>query len=187
MEGRPPELRGAGPEGAGVVVRLALAGDAPQFLVIEAAAGERFRSIAEVAFVADHDPAFAPEVIDAALAEERLWVAEVHGVVVGFALGVDLDGQPHLEQISVLPAWSGLGIGTALVDSVVAWASTRAGSLTLATFRDVPWNAPLYAHLGFVALDEDEVRADGRLLTVRAAEAEHGLDPLTRVFMRRSV
>ena len=47
------------------------------------------------------------------------------------------------------------------------------------------WNAPLYAHLGFVALTEDEVQADGRLLAVRAEEARHGLDVSTRTFMRR--
>ena len=49
------------------------------------------------------------------------------------------------------------------------------------------WNAPLYAHLGFVALTEDEVQADGRLLAVRAEEARHGLDVSTRTFMRRPV
>ena len=87
----------------------------------------------------------------------------------------------------MLPEWSGHGVGRALIDQVVAWASGRGTSLTLATFRDVEWNAPLYAHLGFVVLDEAEVEADPRLMAVQAEEAEHGLDPADRVFMRRPV
>jgi GNAT superfamily N-acetyltransferase len=171
----------------GVVVRLAAPGDVDVLPAIEAAAGERFRAVPAVAFVADHDPSFAPEVVAAALDEGRLWVAGVGPHVVGYALALDLEGQPHLEQVSVLPEWSGHGVGRALIDQVVAWASGRGTSLTLATFRDVEWNAPLYAHLGFVVLDEAEVEADPRLMAVQAEEAEHGLDPADRVFMRRPV
>lgn len=169
-----------------VRVRLADAGDVDALPVIEAAAGERFRTIPELAFVADHDPSFSPEILDPALVEGRVWVAEAKDEVVGYALALDLDGQPHLEQISVLPTWSGRGVGRALIDAVAAWAASVDGAscVTLATYRDVPWNAPLYAHLGWTVMPEDEVVADERLLAVRAEEAEHGLDPDARVFMR---
>ena len=184
MEGRPPQLS----EVAEVRIRHASRADAEQLAVIEAAAGERFRSIPELAFVADHDPSFAPEILDPALAEGRVWVAEDKEELVGYALALDLDGQPHLEQISVLPDWSGRGVGRALIAAVAAWASERgAPSLTLATYRDVPWNAPLYAHLGWTVVPDDEVAADPRLFAVRAEEAEHGLDPDARVFMRFEV
>ena len=43
-----------------VTVRAATGADVDVLPVIEAAAGERFRAIAELAFVADHDPSFAP-------------------------------------------------------------------------------------------------------------------------------
>lgn len=173
---------------AEVRIRLADAADVETLPVIEAAAGERFRTIPGLEFVADHDPAFSPDVLDPARAEGRVWVAEDKEEVVGYALALDLDGQPHLEQISVLPSWSGRGVGRALIDAVLRWArNAGASSVTLATYRDVPWNAPLYAHLGWAVIDEAEVAADARLLAVRAEEAEHGLDPDARVFMRIAV
>ena len=170
---------------AEVRVRLADAADAAALPMIEAAAGERFRTIPELAFVADHEPSFSPDVLDPALAEGRVWVAEDKEKLVGYALALDLDGQPHLEQISVLPSWSGRGVGRALIDAVAAWArGSDAPCLTLATYRDVPWNAPLYAHLGWTVVPEEDVVADPRLVAVRDEEAEHGLDPDARVFLR---
>jgi len=177
-------------EGAAVsgwIVRVATSADVDVLPAIEAAAGERFRAIPELAFVADHDPAFDPAIVAAALDEDRLWVAEVGRHVVGYALALDLEGQPHLEKVSVLPEWSGHGVGRALIDAVAAWAADHGTSLTLATFRDVSWNAPLYAHLGFEVLADAEVDADPRLVAVREQEAEHGLDPAHRVFMRSPV
>ncbi|MCU1371500.1 MAG: hypothetical protein JWO77_2694 [Ilumatobacteraceae bacterium] len=170
-----------------VRVRLAEASDVASLAGIEVTAGERFRTVPGLEFVADHDPSVAPSVLDPALAEGRVWVAEALEGPVGYALALDLDGQPHLEQISVLPSWSGCGVGRALIDVVAAWAGGRASSLTLATFRHVEWNAPLYAHLGWTVVDEAEVAADPRLLAVRADEAGHGLDPADRVFMRLTV
>ena len=183
MEGRAAQLS----ELAEVRVRLADAGDAPVLPVIEQVAGERFRTIPELAYVADHDPSFDPSILDPALDEGRVWVAEAKDEVVGYVLALDLDGQPHLEQISVLPEWSGRGVGRKLIDAVCGWARGRAPFVTLATFRDVPWNGPLYAHLGWSVVPEEEVAADPRLLAVRAEEAEHGLDPGSRVFMRLPV
>ena len=180
MEGRPPQLS----ERSEVRVRLADAGDAEQLTSVEAAAGERFRSVPGLEFVADHDPSIAPDLLEPALDEGRVWVAEAKDQVVGYAFALDLEGQPHLEQISVLPDWSGRGVGRALIDAVAAWAAPRAASLTLATYREVPWNAPLYQHLGWVVVPEAEVQADPRLLAVRDEEAEHGLAPADRVFLR---
>jgi hypothetical protein len=77
-------------------------------------------------------------------------------------------------------------VGTVTVRSATR-ATGRSPWLTLATYRDVEWNAPLSAHLGWEVMAEDEVQADARLLAVRAEEAEHGLDPDARVFMRRRV
>ena len=168
-------------------VRAATGDDAPLLAPIELEAGQRFREVEGLAFVADHDPGFPAAVIAAALADGRLWVADVDGEVVGYLLALDLDGQPHLEQVSVRPGHSGVGIGRALIETAVAWAAERAVSLTLSTFREVPWNAPLYEHLGFVPIPEAEVVADPRLVALRDDEAELGLDPATRVFMRRPV
>jgi GNAT superfamily N-acetyltransferase len=70
---------------------------------------------------------------------------------VAFAAVIDLDGHPHLEQISVRADQARQGIGSLLLADVVR----RSGpGLTLLTFRDVPWNGPWYLRHGFVELPE---------------------------------
>lgn len=171
MEGRAAQL-----------IRAAVADDVALLGPIEVAAGERFREIG-MDDIADDDPPPA-DVLAAAVDDGRVWVAEVDGEVVGYAWALDLDGQAHLEQVSVVPAHSGTGLGRALVDTVAEWANAIGSpSLTLSTFRDVPWNAPLYAHLGFVPLEGAEL--DAALLAVVAEEAAHGLDVSRRVVMAR--
>ena len=62
-----------------------------------------------------------------------------------------LAGGAHLEQLSVHPDHAGHGIGRALLRAACDWAREAGYSdLTLATYRDVPWNAPFYASEGFV-------------------------------------
>lgn len=66
--------------------------------------------------------------------------------LVAFAAVLEVDGHPHLEQISVHADQTRKGIGSLLLDEVV----TRYGpGLTLLTFRDVPWNGPWYSRHGF--------------------------------------
>ena len=57
--------------------------------------------------------------------------------------------------------------------------------VTLTTFRDVPWNAPFYARAGFRALANHEIGPG--LAEVMRQEAARGLDPVTRVAMRRAL
>jgi GNAT superfamily N-acetyltransferase len=71
----------------------------------------------------------------------------------GFAAIVELDGHPHLEQISVQASQVRGGIGSRLLTEVIQ----RTGpGLTLLTFRDVPWNGPWYARHGFTEFPEPE-------------------------------
>jgi GNAT superfamily N-acetyltransferase len=150
---------------------------------IEIASGELFRTVG-MAAVADDDPAPARLFAEAAAAG-RLWVAEDgpgRGPV-GFALAILVDGRPHLEQLSVHPDHGRRGIGRALVATVAEWArSSGATELTLSTFRDVPWNGPYYARLGFAAIPDADLTAG--LLAVRDEEAAHGLDVSRRELMR---
>jgi GNAT superfamily N-acetyltransferase len=62
-----------------------------------------------------------------------------------------LNGGAHLEQLSVHPDRGRRGIGRALLRAACEWAREAGyGELTLATYRDVPWNGPFYASEGFV-------------------------------------
>jgi len=69
---------------------------------------------------------------------------------------------------------------------VVRFAAERnVAAITLSTFRHVPWNAPYYARLGFVAVDEHEY--DDGLRALRRHEQAIGLDLARRVMMRLDV
>lgn len=159
--------------------------DGPALQRIERRAGERFRVIGRPE-VADAEPASLEQLAHYA-ADGRAWVAvDDDGARIGYVLVDRVDGQAHVEQISVLPDQQGRGVGRALLGAVRRWA-VEAGmaALTLTTFRDVAWNAPLYRHLGFVELTEPEIGPELRAL--RAAEAAHGLDPAERVCMRLGI
>jgi ribosomal protein S18 acetylase RimI-like enzyme len=82
------------------------------------------------------------------------WVASLSsGELAGYAVAGPLAGHFHLRELSVDPAFGRRGIGTSLVETVIE-ASRERGfpGVTLTTFRDVPFNAPFYARLGFEEL-----------------------------------
>ena len=69
------------------------------------------------------------------------------------------------------------------MDAVARWAhASGCDAVTLTTFTDVAWNAPLYRHLGFEVLSESELGPG--LLARRDEETADGLDPTARVCMR---
>jgi GNAT superfamily N-acetyltransferase len=74
---------------------------------------------------------------------------------VGFACVELVDGAAHLWQVSVHPGAARRGIGLALVQAVCTWAAELGlPAVTLTTFRDVPWNGPFYARLGFAEVGD---------------------------------
>jgi RimJ/RimL family protein N-acetyltransferase/N-acetylglutamate synthase-like GNAT family acetyltransferase len=112
-------------------------------------------------------------------------VEDAGGEVVGWAEAGAVDGAAHLHQVSVRPECERAGIGTALLLEVVEWASGRGfPSVSLTTFRDVPFNAPWYQRRGFLVLGDDELGPE--LAAIRAYERARGLDVAPRVAMRRS-
>jgi putative acetyltransferase len=114
----------------------------------------------------------------------RLWVALADDVPVGFAHVEILEaGSAHLEEIDVHPDHGRRGVGTMLVQTVCAWAAaTGYGSVTLSTFRDVPWNMRFYARLGFEVIPADSLTP--ALRAVVENEKRRGLDSTRRVAMR---
>jgi GNAT superfamily N-acetyltransferase len=76
---------------------------------------------------------------------------------VGFAHVLEERGTAHLQQLAVDPAHGRRGLGTALVNACCEEARLRGASqLSLTTFRDLPFNAPWYARLGFVIIDQPD-------------------------------
>jgi GNAT superfamily N-acetyltransferase len=114
----------------------------------------------------------------------RLWVALAGETPVGFAHVELLEPNAvHLDELDVHPHHGRRGLGTRLVRAVCAWAQARGDlSVTLATFREVPWNMPFYARLGFEEIPRAELSP--ALRSVVEDEARRGLDPARRVVMR---
>jgi GNAT superfamily N-acetyltransferase len=162
------------------VIRPAVADDLPVLSDIERRAGELFRAIG-MTDIADAEPYSADELATAATI---LVATDGDDVPIGYAMVGIVDGHAHLEQLSVLPERGGAGVGTRLLEAVAAWARARGDAeVTLTTFRDVPFNAPVYAKRGYTVVAEDERSAGLRALVDR--EAALGLDPAARVVMRR--
>jgi GNAT superfamily N-acetyltransferase len=164
-----------------VVIRTALPEDGPALRAIERLAGERYREFG-LAAIADSEPSSVERLSSYATAGRSWVVVDAAGSPVGFVLADQVDGNAHVEQVSVTPAAQGLGLGRALISQVQRWAlESGMRTVTLTTFADVPWNGPLYEHLGFRVLASSEVGPE--LRTIRDAEAAHGLDVARRVCM----
>ena len=117
----------------------------------------------------------------------QLWVALDDEVPVGFAHVEILEpGPAHLDEIDVHPDHGRRGLGTNLAQAVCVWtASEGYEAVTLSTFRDVPWNMPFYARLGFEVIPTEALTP--ALRAVVEDETRRGLDPESRVVMRRVV
>jgi len=164
-----------------IAIRAARAQDCVALREIERLAGERFRAFG-MPDVADEEPA-SVELLVRYVVAGRSWVAaDDADHLLGYVLVDDIDGNAHIEQVSVIPRYQGAGVGRALIDQVRGWASECGmGAVTLTTFTHVPWNAPLYRHLGFRVLPEGELGP--ALSALRDAETARGLDPSTRTCM----
>jgi GNAT superfamily N-acetyltransferase len=122
------------------------------------------------------------EELESAMRGGRLWVATREDRPVAFAWVEAVAGYAHLEEVDVDPAHARRGLGGALIDVVCAWAvSKRLEAVTLTTFRDVPWNAPYYARLGFSEVDPATLSPE-HVQIVREEESR-GFDPAKRVTM----
>lgn len=166
-------------------IRLARETDLEQLPGIERAAAtlfaayERFQHLLEDAMSIEEHRAFC----DAG----RLWVtADENDQPVGFVAVEMVDGHPHIQELDVHPDHGRRGLGGAMIEAVCQWAQDNAYTVvTLTTERDIPWNAPYYARLGFEILPE--ARWGASLHGIVADEIAHGLNPETRVVMRRNL
>jgi GNAT superfamily N-acetyltransferase len=149
---------------------------------VERRAGQRFREVG-MPDIADAEP-FSVEALAAYALDGRSWVAvDEYDAPVGYVIVDVVDDRAHIEQMGIQPHGQGAGLGRALIAHVSAWTIEHGmHAVTLSTFSTVPWNQPLYEHLGFVVIDDDQIGPDLRVVQQR--EALHGLDPTQRVCLR---
>lgn len=101
-------------------------------------------------------------------------VAHVGEAMAGFLVAQPFSRELHIWEMDVAPAFQRRGVGSGLVRAAMIDArNTGFRALTLTTFRDLAWNGPFYARLGFeevTALD-----AHPRLAGELANEVDDGL------------
>ncbi|CAM3620914.1 GNAT family N-acetyltransferase [Smaragdicoccus niigatensis] len=128
-------------------------------------------------------PVLSAEFLAQQITDKRVWVA-AHQEVVGFAVATLIDGTPHLHELDVVPEYARRGIGKLLIETVKTWAASNGHSaLTLSTFRDIPWNAPFYAKVGFTEVTQ----LTPGLEQLRSQERAVGLDLDNRIVMRLAI
>ncbi|WP_043606872.1 MULTISPECIES: GNAT family N-acetyltransferase [Protofrankia] len=152
---------------------------------IERAAGRWFRDIG-MPEIADDEPLTVDELALYQRAGHAWGTADGTGRLVAYLITDLVDGNMHIEQVSVRPDSARRGVGRALIEHIADHAAAEAiPALTLTTFVHVPWNAPYYARCGFRCLTEAEL-APG-LREIRNRETVHGLNRWPRAAMRREV
>lgn len=110
-------------------------------------------------------------------------VATSSAAIVGFSVGMIVDGQAYLREVSVKRSHARQGIGKRLVDSVIQWAVEHNYCvLTLTTYRDLPFNGPFYEKSGFRVFEPNDRWPE--LRAIREKEKRSGLEICPRVAMR---
>ncbi|MEO1552505.1 MAG: GNAT family N-acetyltransferase [Pseudomonadota bacterium] len=131
----------------------------------------------------DHVPA---EVFELEIPRSNVFVARTqHGWAVGFALVRMRGNGLYLDQVSVHPDHGQKGIGRALVIRVLTEAENRnLPHVSLSTFRDVAWNGPFYASMGFKEIPQEKL--EPYMIEIEDAQKPF-MDVTKRCFMRRKV
>ncbi|WP_269713472.1 GNAT family N-acetyltransferase [Caulobacter sp. NIBR2454] len=164
------------------LIRNATPADFPALQQIEVSAGEPFRNT-DLAWVAD-DPPPSLEALQEHLDHDALWVIALDGRPVGYLAGETHADLAVIHQVSIHMAHHRQGLGARLIETAIA--AAREGGATamgLTTYRDIPWNAPYYARLGFVEVTGADIPP--ALAAMREAEAAAGHDPALRCVMVR--
>ncbi|WP_379545554.1 GNAT family N-acetyltransferase [Qipengyuania sp. DSG2-2] len=164
-------------------IRLAQPGDADHWPAIERAAGTLFSGDPDLADL-DFDETWEPDELRALIRKGHCLSASLGQRPIGFLASQPFSRELHVWEMSVHPDGQRLGIGSALMRACLVDAHNSGfKAVTLTTFRDLAWNGPFYAALGFeevTALD-----AHPRLSAELALEADNGLPPERRCAMIR--
>lgn len=155
--------------------------DIPAIIDVDLAAGQLFKQtgLLQPDALADHVP---EDILKLAVQHGHLDVARIPGDgLVGFTLVSRHGRELYLDQVSVSPVHGQQGIGRRLVQHVLTKASELGlVSVTLSTFRGIPWNEPFYASMGFEIIPRRKMAPYMR--SIEEAQKPH-MDVSRRVFM----
>lgn len=148
---------------------------------VEASAATAFLAAPGLAWLAESEAISSERHIE--LLENGITlVAQINGKIVGFVCSEPLGDCLHIRELSVRHASQGKGIGLSLLEELASRAVAAGWTrLTLTTFRDLAWNAPFYARLGFEEPGSETLSPELRSQLQR--EAANGLPPERRCAM----
>jgi GNAT superfamily N-acetyltransferase len=165
-----------------IAVRRARMEDADRLPDVERSAGQLFRTIPELAWIAG-DRVMSTEDHRSFITHSLEWVADGAAGPAGFLAAEQIDDELHIWELAVHADHQGRGVGRQLMRAALAHARAKGcAALTLTTFRDVAWNEAFYAKLGFATLGREALTP--RLTAMLAHEAELGLPFERRCAMR---
>lgn len=165
------------------MIRPAEERDLQALPALENSAGMLFTEIPELAWLADGEDLSVSRYREL-VAQGYSWVAVDPGHhAIAFLCATVEEDELHIWEVGVRRDMQRRGIGRQLIGQALRSALHNGlCSITLTTFRDVPWNAPFYSNLGFEML-EGAAMGD-RLRTLLEAEVERGLPLKSRCAMR---
>lgn len=177
------EAGGKYPADRALTVRPAEERDLEALPALENSAGMLFREIPALAWLADGEDLSISRYREL-LADGASWVAvDAEDRPIGFLCASIETDALHIWEVGVRRDLQRLGVGRGLIVRAIQAARRNAlPAVTLTTFRDVPWNAPFYAKLGFETLAGAEV--GDRLEALLIAEVDRGLLLESRCAMR---
>lgn len=157
-----------------VVIRLATADDLSCLGAIEQSGADTFTAHGQP--LADGSPPAPPDHWDDACEAGLLWVADDPACgPVGFLAAEITDDGLYVAEVDVLMQHQRKGLGRRLMAAAIGEArGRRLPAVTLTTFRDIPWNAPFYASMGFIQLGPNETSP--HLATTLATETARGFE-----------
>ena len=151
--------------------------DAEAMPPIESAAGKLFKQIEGLAGIAGNQTVPVDR-LKRYIRKGHCLVAHVGDAMAGFLVNEPFRRELHIWEFNVHPDFQQKGVGAGLLRACLIDARNSGfAAVTLTTFRDVPWNAPFYARLGFEEVSA--LDAHPRLAGELALEADHGL-PIER-------
>jgi GNAT superfamily N-acetyltransferase len=84
------------------------------------------------------------------IAKAAVWIAEDGNGIGGFLITGTMDRDFYIDELSVAKSHQRRGVGRTLIEAVLTDAKQQGFlAATLTTDRELPWNAPYYARLGF--------------------------------------
>lgn len=127
-------------------------------------------------------PTLPRRLLTEAVERGLLFVADP-GRPAGFIVAAPSYNTLYVQELSVARSHQRRGLGSQLMAALVAHGKAQGrDAITLTTDRDLPWNRPFYARMGFVELVG--AACPPWLAARLRTQAEHGNDPARRCAMR---